>query len=200
MRIVASTTCFSFLLWPVGWASTICCDVEGLLTSDTDAVQTCLLEQVLIHEAVLSILDAHLPIDGGLACVDVPEHCGEGLTTVHLQIAEVTVINILATLQVDSSWRYEPIEAHNQLTHGEERTQHNRSHIAWLHLYSGCCCHQEHENHEDHIQKRGGIGSVILDECDVFTMSTNNQMSMNKALILRIHSAQLSMLPVRILA
>merc|ERR1719367_2379374 len=51
-----------FLLRPVGWASTICRDVEGLLTSNADAVQTCLREQILTHGAILPILDAHLPI------------------------------------------------------------------------------------------------------------------------------------------
>merc|ERR1712241_192338 len=96
-----------FLLRPIGWASTIGRDVKGLLTSDADAVQTCLCEQVLTHGAVLSILDAHLPIQSLLARVDVLNQGGEGLSAVDFQIAKVTIVNLLAILQVDSSWRHE---------------------------------------------------------------------------------------------
>merc|ERR1712242_592613 len=96
-----------FLLRPVAWASTIGRDVEGLLTSNANAVQTCLCEQILTHGAVLSILDAHLPIQTLLARVDVLNQGGEGLRAVDLQIAEVTIVNILAILQVDSRWRHE---------------------------------------------------------------------------------------------
>merc|ERR1712018_579984 len=96
-----------FLLRPVAWASTISRDVEGLLTSNAHAVQTCLCEEILTHRAVLSILDAHLPIQSLLAGVDVLNQGGEGLCAVDLQIAEVTIVNILAILQVDSRWRHE---------------------------------------------------------------------------------------------
>merc|ERR1719422_2355767 len=88
------------LLRSVTWASTMRGDFEGLLTSNADAVQTCLCEEIFIHGAVLPILDAHLPIQSLLAGADVLNQCGEGLRAVALQIAKVTIVDILAILQV----------------------------------------------------------------------------------------------------
>jgi len=64
-------------------------------------------EQILTHGAVLSILDAHLPIQSLLEQIDVLNQGGEDLCCEDLHIAEVTVVNVLAILQADSRWRHE---------------------------------------------------------------------------------------------
>merc|ERR1712029_747717 len=51
------------VLRPVGRASSICGDVEGLNASDASHVQAGLCEQVLTHWSILAILDTNLPID-----------------------------------------------------------------------------------------------------------------------------------------
>merc|ERR1739846_294364 len=97
-------------------------------------VQAGLCEQVLAHGAVLSFLDADLPINLAclLACVHVLKQGGEGDSTEYLEVAEIAVIHEFAVLQVDATgW-------HALSLHPSHQTTWNKNCIC-IHLGDPIC-------------------------------------------------------------